>query len=111
MRVTFLEDVPNVATVGETKEIADGYGRNYLIPRKLAVLANSAASSIVEARLKKKAQREAQLETEMLKLAKQVDGSEIVLKARTGAKERLYGSITSADIADELSKSLKVSFC
>jgi large subunit ribosomal protein L9 len=103
VKVIFIEDVPNVARAGEAREVADGYGRNYLLPKKLAVLANSQASSVVEAQLKKVVQRRAQEEAEMVELAGRLDGVEITLKARAGAKERLYGSITSADIADELS--------
>ena len=105
MKVIFLEDVPNVAQAGDMKEVADGYGRNYLIPRKLALLAESQATTILEAQLKKKARLQAQTEAEMRALAQQLEGKEIILKARSGTKDRLYGSITSADIADELEKS------
>ena len=105
MKVIFIEDVPDVARAGDAKEVADGYGRNYLLPKKLAVLANSAASNVVEAQLKKVAVKRAQAEGEMAELASKLEGVEITLKARTGAKDRLYGSITSADIADELSNS------
>ncbi len=105
MKVIFLEDVRNVASAGETKEVADGYGRHFLLPRKLAVLANSQASVVVEAQLKKIALKRAQTEAEMAELAGKLDGTEVTLKARTGAKDRLYGSITSADIADGLSSS------
>lgn len=105
MKVVFLEDVPNVAETGEIKEVADGYGRNFLIPKKLAVLADAQAAHIVEAQLKKKARLQAETEAEMRELAQQLEGQEVVLKARAGAKDRLYGSITNADIAEELSKS------
>jgi large subunit ribosomal protein L9 len=103
VKVIFLEDVPNVALAGETREVADGYGRNYLLPRKLAVLANSAASNIVEAQLKKVAAKRAQAAAEMSEVADKINGMEITLKAKVGEKERLYGSITGTDIADELS--------
>ena len=105
MKVIFLEDVSNVARAGDAREVADGYGRNYLIPRKLAVLANSQASGIVEAQLKKVAARRARAEAEMAEEAGKLNGMEVTLKAKVGGKERLYGSITSADIADELSNS------
>ena len=105
MKVVFLEDVPNVAETGEVKEVADGYGRNFLIPRKLAVLADAKAANIVEARLKKKARIQAETEAEMRELAQQLEGKEVILKARSGAKGQLYGSITNADITEELSKS------
>lgn len=105
MKVIFIEDVPDVALAGETKEVADGFGRNYLLPRKLAVLANSAASNIVEAQLKKVVVKRAQAAAEIAELAEKLNGMEITLKARVGEKGRLYGSITGADIADELSNS------
>jgi len=102
MKVIFIEDVPNVARAGETKEVANGYGRNYLIPKKLAILAEPQALHTAEAQIKARASREAQTESEMIELASQLDGKEITLKARVGQKERLYGSITPADIASEL---------
>ena len=100
MRVIFLEDVPNVARAGEIKEVANGYGRNFLIPKKLALLANSPVTSQLQVQPKLTTQD--QTEDELVKLANQLEGKEITLKARTGAKDRLYGSITSADIAAEL---------
>ena len=102
MRVIFLEDVSGVARAGEVKEVTDGYGRNFLIPKKLAVLANYSTISIVEMQRKIKAKAEAKLEMEMVELARRLEGKEIVLKAKAGAKEKLYGSITSSDIAVEL---------
>jgi large subunit ribosomal protein L9 len=105
MKVVFLEDVPNVAEAGEMKEVADGYGRNFLIPRKLAVLADAKAANIIEAQLKKKARIQAETEAEMRELAQQMEGKEVILKARCGAKGQLYGSITTTEIAEELSKS------
>jgi large subunit ribosomal protein L9 len=102
MKVIFLEDVPNVASAGEIKEVADGYGRNFLIPRKLAMLPSPSALSTMEIQQRIKAKNEVELQTEMLELTNQLEGKEIILKARAGTKDRLYGSITSADIASEL---------
>jgi large subunit ribosomal protein L9 len=102
MKVIFLDDVPNVARAGEIKEVADGYGRNFLIPKKLALLATPQAISQAETRDKTKAETN----TELIELARQLDGKEVSLKAKAGAKDRLYGSITSADIASELSNTV-----
>jgi len=102
MKVVFLQDVPDVARAGEVKEVADGYGRNFLIPKKLALLVMPSVAGEVEAQLKVKARGQAQTQAEIVELAQKLDGKEINLKARTGAKDRLYGSITSADIASEL---------
>jgi len=100
MRVIFLEDVPNVARAGEIKEVANGYGRNFLIPKKLALLVTSPATSRPEVQRKLTTQN--QTEDELVKLANQLEGREVTLKARVGAKDRLYGSVTSADIVAEL---------
>lgn len=102
MKVIFLQDVPRVARAGEVKEVADGYARNFLIPQKLAVMTNPSTLNSLEAQIKKAASSQAQTEEEMTDLAHQLDGKEITLKAKVGAKEHLYGSITSADIAAEL---------
>ena len=98
MKVVFLQDVPNIAQAGETKEVADGYGRNFLIPKKLAVLADKASTKALERQLR----IEAKIEGEWAEIAQQLEGKEVILKAQTGAQEKLYGSITHADIAEEI---------
>ncbi len=102
MKVIFLQDVPNVARAGEIKEVANGYSRNFLIPRKLALLAGSRAIHNIGAQLEMKARSEAQTEAELIEIANQLNGREVFLEARTGSKDRLYGSITAADIVAEL---------
>ncbi len=101
MRVVFIQDVPNVARAGEIKEVADGYARNFLIPRKLALLAKSHVLSQLETR----EITEAKEDEELTMLAQQIEGKEVNIKAKAGAKDKLYGSITSADIASELKNS------
>ncbi len=105
MKVIFLEDVPNVARAGEVKEVTNGYGRNYLIPRKLAVLATYESINAIKVKLESRVHDEAKTETELLEMAESLDGREIFIEARSGGKERLYGSITAVDIATELEKS------
>ncbi|GAI59618.1 50S ribosomal protein L9 [subsurface metagenome] len=102
MKVIFLQDVPNVARAGEMKEVASGYGRNFLIPQKLALLVSSPAINMIEAQCRINARNQQQTGAGLVELANQLDGREVFLKARVGAKDRLYGSITNADIAAEL---------
>jgi len=102
MKVVFLEDVRNVASAGDIKEVADGFGRNFLIPRKLALPYDSQAINKVETQRRMRARQKAETEAELIELARQLEGKEIILKTRVGAKDRLYGSITNADIAAEL---------
>jgi len=102
LKVIFLQDVPKVAKAGEIKVVADGYGRNFLIPQKLAQVSNSTALNNVETQRKILARQQAQEQTRLVELAEQLAATEITLKAKVGAKEQLYGSVTSADIAAEL---------
>lgn len=104
MKVVFLEDVADVARAGDVKEVADGYARNFLIPRGLAALTTSQATSQIESQLASRSKKQARAAEELVAMAEQLEGSEITLKAKVGAKERLYGSITSADIAEELTR-------
>ena len=99
MKVIFLEDVPGVAKASEVKEIAGGYARNYLFPRKLAVVAKPGAVRLVEQQRKVAERRQQEEAAGMLALAQELEGREISLEAKVGANDRLYGSITSADIA------------
>jgi len=108
MRVVFLENVPGIAKTGDVKEVADGYARNYLIPRKLASLVTSQATSRLEAQLDSRVKKQAKMAENLSQVADQLNGKEITIKVKVGAKGRLYGSITSADIAAELSRATGV---
>ncbi len=108
MKVVFLEDVPKVAKTGEIKEVADGYGRNFLIPKKLAVLASPGVFNQLEAQRRAQAKKQTGMEAKLAQMAKELDGKEVILKAKAGAKDRLYGRVTSADIAAELERTTGV---
>jgi large subunit ribosomal protein L9 len=105
MRVIFTEDVPNVARSGQVKNVADGYARNYLIPRKLAVLASKSVLNAMAAKIEARVKADAQMEADSVKIAELLNGKEVFIEAKSGGKERLYGSVTSADIAAALEES------
>lgn len=104
MRVVFLENVPSVANAGEIKEVADGYGRNYLLPRKLAAVATPGLLKQLEVERKAAAHKEARLEAQAGELAQRLNGLTVTVAAKVGAQGRLYGSVTKAHIAEELQK-------
>ena len=108
MKVVLLQDVPRLGEAGEVKDVAVGYARNFLLPRGLAEFATPAVLKRVEARLQKEERRQAQVEVEMANTAQTLDGSQITLKAKVGEQERLYGSITSGDIAAEMQRVMGV---
>ena len=103
MRVVFLEDIPGVARGGEVLEVKNGFARNHLIPKNLAVPATHNALQRVE-RLKREAQdKRAKTLVDMEALAEYLDGVQVDVEMRAGASGRLYGSVTSAMIAERLS--------
>ncbi len=104
MKVIFLEDVSAKGKKGEMKEVADGYAKNYLIPRGLAMIATKPAVKAYEQKVKSDAKRQEQKLEDMKALAQKLNGTEIKFKAKAGDKERIHGSITAADIASELTK-------
>jgi len=106
MRVVLLEDVPGKGRAGEIKEVSKGYAKNFLLPRGLALAATPTVTKQVESRLQKERREETIDRDKLAELAQQIEGREIRLEARIGTGERLFGSITAADIAEELSRAI-----
>jgi large subunit ribosomal protein L9 len=110
MKVVLREEVKGLGAAGDVKDVADGYARNFLIPRKLATPATEGALKNVEQQKTSYAKRQAQLDAEARALAARLGNTTLTLKARVGGQERLYGSITAADIAEALGKELGATF-
>ena len=104
MKVVFLEEVPGSALVGEVKEVKNGYARNYLLPRGLALPATKDNLRRGERLAKADTIRQDKLDSAAQGLAAKIDGARIKLSARVGEQGRLYGSVTAVHIADELSR-------
>jgi large subunit ribosomal protein L9 len=100
MRVILTTDLPHVGDVGQVVEVADGYGRNYLIPQGLAILATPGNERSLAQRQKARSAREAKNKAEAEALATQLQALPLSIAKKTGEGERLYGSVTSMDIAD-----------
>jgi large subunit ribosomal protein L9 len=103
MKVVLLEDIPGKGRAGEMKEVSKGYAKNFLLPRGLALIATPMVVKQVESRLEKEKLEESIDREKLVELAQQIEGKEIRFKARMGAGERLFGSVTAADVAEELS--------
>ncbi|MEJ2735671.1 MAG: 50S ribosomal protein L9 [Anaerolineae bacterium] len=102
MEVLLLKDVDGLGLAGEIKKVADGYGRNYLIPRGLVSLATPGAIRQAELQQQSTARREAKELSEAQALAQLLDGVSVTFQARAGELDRLYGSITNVNIAEAL---------
>ena len=104
MKVILLQDVKGVGKKDQVVNASDGYARNFLFPQKLAVEATPGAMKGIEKMRKAEADREAERRAQAMKTAESLRGKVINMTVKTGAQGRLYGSITSAEVAAELKK-------
>jgi len=104
MEVILKEDVAKLGARGDVVKVAEGYGRNFLLPRKLAIEATTGNRKVIEqmraAALRRSAKEKAQAE----ELSKQFDGLSVSFARRAGEQDQLFGSVTSSDIGDALEK-------
>jgi large subunit ribosomal protein L9 len=104
MEVILKEDVPKLGNRGEVVKVAEGYGRNFLLPKKLAIEANSANKAVIDQMKAAAVRRSAKEKSEAEELAKQFDGLEVKFQRKSGENDQLFGSVTSGDIAEALEK-------
>ncbi|MDQ6898451.1 MAG: 50S ribosomal protein L9 [Candidatus Dormibacteraeota bacterium] len=102
------KDVPSVGVAGDLKNVADGYGRNYLIPQKLAVLAGKGVEVEAKRLREAAAKREAKARQEAQELAEQIGDRTVVVRLRVGEADKVFGAITSDDIAKALKQQHQV---
>lgn len=103
MKVILLQDVKGTGTKDQMLQVSDGFARNFLFPRKWAVEATPGAVKEIERRRAAEAKKEQERKEAALEKARLLKGKVVVISARCGEKGRLYGSITSQEIADALS--------
>ena len=106
MKVVLRQDVENLGEKGSVKNVADGYARNYLIPRGMAVVATPGELKVVATNEAVKQRKIARQEQELQGLADRISGQRLEFEARAGRNGRLFGSITNGDIAEKLSKAV-----
>jgi len=104
MEVILKEDVPKLGNRGEVVKVAEGYGRNFLLPRKLAIEATIANKTVIEQMKAAAVRRSAKEKTEAEALSKQFDGLDVKFLRKSGEGDQLFGSVTASDIAEALEK-------
>lgn len=100
MRVILRTDVSNVGNKGDVIDVANGYGRNYLLPRGLAFVATAGAASQAEDMRRSRDVKDAAARSAAEDVAKALVSSPVTISARAGADDKLFGSVTAADIAE-----------
>ncbi|MFQ5945709.1 MAG: 50S ribosomal protein L9 [Anaerolineae bacterium] len=106
MEVMLLTDVEDLGRAGEVREVNPGYARNYLIPQGLAQVATEATLKQAEGWRQAARVKQEREEAQLAGLADRIEGSSLRFEARVGEEDRIYGSITTADIAEALSREL-----
>lgn len=104
MKVIFLADVRDQGKKGEMKEVSDGYARNYLLPRSLAVEANRDNLNALKLKEKAKAAQQAKEKAKAVENAAKLESVVVKIQARAGSGGRLFGAVTSQEICDALAQ-------
>ena len=109
MKLVLLSDVKALGKRGDVVDVADGYARNFLLPRKLAGEADRGALAQLEAQHKARERRDAQELADARELAARIESAKLVVKAKAGENGKLFGAVTNADVASALAAALSIS--
>ena len=102
MEIILLQDVANLGSKDDVLAVKNGYGRNYLIPQKLAILATPSSKKVLSENLKQRAHKEARLKEEALKQAEILKSISIVIGAKTSTTGKIFGSVNNIQVAEAL---------
>ncbi len=104
MQIILIQDVENLGQKGEVKEVPSGYGRNFLIPKGLAVLVSKGVLKSVEERLQAQKKKKEALKEKVLKMKQDLEKKTFKIEVKGGPKGKLFGSVTHKEIADIINK-------
>jgi large subunit ribosomal protein L9 len=102
MDIILKQDVPNLGHADDIVTVKDGYGRNFLIPQGLAVLATPSARKMHDENSRQKAHKEAKLREEAEALMAKIEGTKLTIGAKTSSKGKIFGSVNTIQIAESL---------
>jgi large subunit ribosomal protein L9 len=108
MKVILTQDVKNLGNEGDVKDVSDGYGRNYLIPKGLVVEATKGNLKEIEDQTKRLQKQKDREKTQAQALYDRLNGKSITVTARSGGGDKLFGAVTAKEVSDALSKQFKV---
>ncbi len=106
MKIVLTQDVAALGKAGEIKEVADGYARNFLVPKGFATAATRGLIKQAQERAEAQHKRELKTRGDMESLAQRINGQTVRFVVKVGEMERLYGSITNVDVAEKLAKQI-----
>jgi large subunit ribosomal protein L9 len=104
MQVILLEDISNLGYKDDVVTVKSGYGRNYLIPQKKAIIASESAQKVLAENLRQRAHKLEKIKADAQALAAKLDGVSLTIGAKTSSTGTIFGSVTNIQVADELAK-------
>ena len=110
MKVVFLEEVEGTAHTGDVKNVAPGFARNFLLPRRLAAPATDHYITIAKAKATKENRKQIKLDEDAQKLLPRVEGQSLTVEVRVSEQAKLFGSVTAREIAEQLAQATNIEF-
>ncbi|MBS2099251.1 50S ribosomal protein L9 [Carboxylicivirga linearis] len=104
MEIILKEDIQNLGHKNDIVSVKNGYGRNYLIPRGLAILATTSAKKVHEENMRQRAHKEEKIKNEALEVAKTLEGKSFTIGAKASSTGKIFGSVNTIQIAEALTK-------
>lgn len=104
MEIILLQDIQNLGSKDDIVNVRDGYGRNYLIPKKMAIVANSTSKKVLAENIRQRAHKEAKLKADAQALAAQLQGKSVIIGAKTSSSGKIFGSVNTIQLAEAINK-------
>ncbi|MGB4328641.1 MAG: 50S ribosomal protein L9 [Tenuifilum sp.] len=104
MEIILLQDVPNLGNKNDVVTVRNGYARNYLIPKGMAITATESAKKVIAENIKQQAHKEAKVKAEAEQLAKKLEGVKLTIGAKTSSTGKIFGSVNNIQIAEALAE-------
>ncbi|WP_299577333.1 50S ribosomal protein L9 [uncultured Sunxiuqinia sp.] len=104
MEIILLQDIQNLGSKDDLVTVKDGYGRNFLIPKKMAIVATESAKKVLAENIKQRAHKEAKLKDEALAIAEKLQGKQVVIATKTSATGKIFGSVNTIQLAEAINK-------
>jgi len=102
MKIILLQDVPSLGNKNDIITVRNGYARNYLIPKRVAIAATESAKKVIAENIKQQAHKEAKIKTEAEQLAQKLEGIKLTIGAKTSSTGKIFGSVNNIQIAEAL---------
>ncbi len=102
MKIILLQDVPSLGNKNDIVTVRNGYARNYLIPKRVAIAATESAKKVIAENIKQQAHKEAKIKTEAEQLANKLEGVKLTIGAKTSSTGKIFGSVNNIQIAEAL---------